>query len=1109
MKNLLTCFLAFCFSLTQILDAQTRCSHGAFDLGITSAEHPLNDPLTYSDADIVVGIGLEGYHDVDLQSPQLTQYYHTGAEPLIIDINNSTLIAHLDSGISDSIFLMLHCSHSSLPYYPVKATVRFPLEQYGQELPIMEEVSFYVWFTPWNTVEVWNATDYSSIKRQWLTPLKGADDPPRIDIDPAFLPVSNVPDQPLDDEEWWYYEPNLHFVDGLAYAIPVMRDNASEVENQNQTDRADGCGIGKQRFKYKLEGNLASLYEEENFYQQLELPLSDLYMQLYESDVSEGFTLFDQYFGDVTTDANGDFELTFNVCQSTLFEGDEIELYLKIYAYDDDAKIYGKKGNGLSSIGNAVYKEVVQLGSFETLGTTQGTIDEDILLDQGVHLSVVQARKAVDFCDEENVAVGGNINVWSDGHITNNFTNSAAYIPQVLSLQYITGNPGGRNTIVLQATDEGVENTMWHEFGHHVMYVLQDENYLDFLVTTLSHSVTQNNNPKIAWTEGWASAFGFACDFRNYEMDQEARYDGIWEIEKRNYRSSNYMSGAPLDNGFKAEFHFASAVYDLFESSTKAGSYNIPSGYMNYDDTGHSHYYNAWGNCDEDEEEYSLLDLCEPISSHNTSNDLIRNMHHYLEEFSSSLTTSNKLEAYEIFRENRICYDDQDKKQGSSADVIGIKKNVTHNVIPQIVPVWVGNPILVSEEVFINMPIEVSDVFNLNSGLESPVANVLEDVYVDADGKLLLNHNSQGQGGMISDQSLAINTGSNFVSPYSIYVDYDSKISIGAHSPSLYASELVVGEDVQSKANLYVQDESRIDIGKNDKMIVSSGSIVRFFSGSELNLTDNAELIIEDGAEVHFLNGSTLNASLTSKVHISSDLEVDKIEPQLFLHEGSQVGVLGQDCYEFELDALTDKCEIDISGSGGYYIPECGNVYAGDDILFPTECTVTLQGTSNLGYTWGLTFDWYRFVGNNNYAYEGSGQNISVTVWETTVFKLVVTDPYGNVYEDFMSVHKTYDPHCIPNEHSRSANFIDNLTGFANPTTGPLTIEFDVLQTTDVSLLVYGSDGILVETIIDAIEYTLGAYTKSHDISSYQTGLTYYFVLSAGDEVLQTDIVKL
>ena len=79
--NLLLVCLLVCAS-NNFAEAQSNCSAGHLNIGVTSHEHSLHDPLQFPDAYVLVRIGMYAHDDVDIGSPILSQNYPHGSQTI-------------------------------------------------------------------------------------------------------------------------------------------------------------------------------------------------------------------------------------------------------------------------------------------------------------------------------------------------------------------------------------------------------------------------------------------------------------------------------------------------------------------------------------------------------------------------------------------------------------------------------------------------------------------------------------------------------------------------------------------------------------------------------------------------------------------------------------------------------------------------------------------------------------------------------------------------------------------------------------------------------------------------------------------------------------------
>lgn len=123
-------------------------------------------------------------------------------------------------------------------------------------------------------------------------------------------------------------------------------------------------------------------------------------------------------------------------------------------------------------------------------------------------------------------------------------------------------------------SDEENPGSIYHEFGHYLMWNLQGESWLSFTDAGLSFHGDEANDPsqKMAWTEGFADAFGWIMvalerkiTDRNLENwdDPAMFHTGTDTLKDTTGTISN--STQVLLHGFAGENYVASFIYDLWD----------------------------------------------------------------------------------------------------------------------------------------------------------------------------------------------------------------------------------------------------------------------------------------------------------------------------------------------------------------------------------------------------------------------------------------------------------------------------------------------------------------------------------------------------------------
>ncbi|GAA4392541.1 hypothetical protein GCM10023186_43170 [Hymenobacter koreensis] len=93
----------------------------------------------------------------------------------------------------------------------------------------------FVYFTPYNTVEVWSSHGLDQLNRVWDAPDYTWTPPPPEEIKPGNVPVCNLTEAELADEN---VPKKMKSVPGLAYAVPVRDDGTDDDSNESDAARA-------------------------------------------------------------------------------------------------------------------------------------------------------------------------------------------------------------------------------------------------------------------------------------------------------------------------------------------------------------------------------------------------------------------------------------------------------------------------------------------------------------------------------------------------------------------------------------------------------------------------------------------------------------------------------------------------------------------------------------------------------------------------------------------------------------------------------------------------------------------------------------------------------
>lgn len=597
----------------------------------------------------------------------------------------------LDSTIDSDTFstqFTFSYDQNNLPYYAKELVIKGRYHEPGDTTSTGTfEANARLYFTPYNTLEVWNLKDFHSLERIWLHPQEGQN-PQRQYIHPDSIPESTIITDTANINHEWQKEWDYVFMEGLGYAIPMKKDQQPTCINEETCvqSKRDDCGLSRQRYHYQVQGNIEEILRND-LGQWFSLPYSRLQIKFYENDVLPNLhtNIDDQYLGSTTTDADGNFNFGFNICQSRITDA-EIEVYLVIRAYNPNWEIKGRSLHTDINRGNAplvVNRAVVQPEELENLGRSPDeTAINGVNIDRwsGLHRSVVYASNAMNFV-EKNLNKSHNelqdpINIFRNPFEGNFFYPGSLLNGNLPTHPFKSVMKGDNSFIVLDDNNIGNENTTYHEMGHYLMWKLQDKNWIDPLTASFSEwGWIGEHNPRITWTEGWAEAFGFMCDLRYFRIDQECQWEDNSNLE------SKEINNTPITNfqvGFQNPASVAAAIYDLYDGQQTYNNQNIPqNGLFRFDDN----FTQSWnnGNFGQDDVELTLQEICQPLIDNAGLSDKLHDIDDYFRALMRNASCTERRDIKRVFDANEVVNDRNNPDlTGLSSDMIG--RNVTHDV---------------------------------------------------------------------------------------------------------------------------------------------------------------------------------------------------------------------------------------------------------------------------------------------------------------------------------------------------------------------------------------------------------------------------------------------
>lgn len=294
-------------------------------------------------------------------------------EPELSSEDTNLLLSH--NGIpdpnyflpGDSILVSYNLTYDTalLPFYPQGIEIKQPVFFNGATPDSAEHYIICegkIFFTPYNTVEIWSDHDFYELPRSWKTPDSPA--PQRIFIPQNQIPVSNIPDTFRVDPAW-QDELQIISLPGLAYDVEMMPLHPDTLAHYSQTigDGEDSITHNKQlpTFTGTISGRLVAFINNDLRDPPITLPLSGIMVKLKDRDLG-----YNEEFGKMITDENGEF--TINYAMEQINEGNNVELFIKIKSKNDEyGNFLGSLKVKRTAIAGASYNIIVDIGAIPGL----------------------------------------------------------------------------------------------------------------------------------------------------------------------------------------------------------------------------------------------------------------------------------------------------------------------------------------------------------------------------------------------------------------------------------------------------------------------------------------------------------------------------------------------------------------------------------------------------------------------------------------------------------------------------------------------------------------------------------------------------------------------
>lgn len=468
----------------------------------------------------------------------------------------------------------------------------------------------YVYFTPYGTAELWNATDFDNLKRVWIS---------RIDQGGKRRPISRkeIPASDLTDEEWLddNFPKEYLFPEGLAYGIPVRAASKKNARSGNV-------------YSGNIRGRIVTVIDGDP------IALTDIRVDIYNDKGGKIETTW--------TDEEGRFDIfAINVS----LNADHLELYVKVHAINE-AETIRVRGRGLGPTRKEFYlKSSPFLWHYQDGDVEMGDIETDANAIKGQLLH--WANRARHFAEEELDAAGFSFpsqpgkkleimtHPWQQdmggmfipAAVENQLiAGGAALIPfplSMLGIIVLENNLSNKDCLYIGEDFEEDDGTVSHEFGHNLMWHMQDKRWASLFEAGLANHTTKANNkfPDLAWTEGFANGFERIMETVNALQGHAPAWSSGLEEQLYNYDSyDNYedsiyvidiggggtRNDQALDHGFVSEYYIGHLIYDLWDGPGKMTGSGLNDRAFNDEE----------GLLFNDSIELSFLEIVQPILDH-------------------------------------------------------------------------------------------------------------------------------------------------------------------------------------------------------------------------------------------------------------------------------------------------------------------------------------------------------------------------------------------------------------------------------------------------------------------------------------------------------------
>ena len=749
-----------------------------------------------------------------------------------------------------------------------------------------------VYYTPYNTIEIWDLETFYSLPRRWLNP-KDNPNATRIYVAQSSIPQTDIVDFSLYEpnstnwNDWRFDNFREYNVEGLAYTIlmkPIPNDSIAYYD----VIEDDSIKIDGNRSR-TFSGTVTGRITAETMDGTGIIGLAGIRVELREQDGIWPLYWY-QNFGTTYTDENGYYTIQYNESQANT-EGSNIELYLRISAIDNNT--YKVFSNNLLGITHT-YQE--HLSSYST---NAGTITKNIVMADSskydAYRCVHWIRRGCMYFDNESPNFRSGIRIRTN--CLGNYSDNYAY--SVYPTIHIEKRYGCR------------ENYPRHEFGHTAMYFLQNKNikipYGERGVNWHNHQI--ENTSLLSWMEGWADFVSYILDAVYYLEDNE-----YGEDSQKSYENNEVQSR--VNNGLRSEYNISTALYDLWDGVDKNLPSTIPGENQHgWDDSNPSttNQCNEWETIDD--VSLTLSQICAPLKTVTNSNKL-DNLH-CVQQYIDSLiprmnTCQKKRDVIRVFRENRVVWNITDynaKKSIGNESSDGMFTGIVNNETG-----YFYNFIDVLDWDQSIIPHSWTDNYRISSLNESVTNNWLYFV-VDNNMHYIIDDY------LIGYQSSA---DSKYTNAYlfNLYQGQTGYFSTCGDDNIINVryGKLILGYTDDQKADFSIEDGSILMLsGYGSELTINDGSVLRIKSGGTLMVDQAARINIYGSGHIEVEDGAYICIGEKANIYLYANNSIINID------EDAIVGINPIHSTYVGSCSCAYPCDITLgSGSLGHINCPCG-----------------------------------------------------------------------------------------------------------------------------------------------------------------------------------------